>query len=85
MVAVVFRTVVLIVSLFLLVLFGWILGAFIDPFLQVMAAESSYGERGMEAAFRIGMALVLPLLGLAVLIWVHTAEFQNDIGQRRRF
>ena len=88
-VAIIFRGVIVIVSMFMLVLFSLMAGAFIDPFVQAAldssGAQSLGLDDGLSTAWRIGLGLVLPLLGVAVLIYAHTAEFSNDTGRRRRY
>lgn len=86
---VILRTVILVALLFMLVLFGWIGGTMIEPFIDIVldsqAVQDAGYDTGLEYAVRIGLALVLPLLGVAALVYVHVAEFQHDQAQRRRF
>ena len=86
-IGIILRTVILVALLFMLVLFAWIGGTIIDPFIEVVlqneAAQAAGYDRGLEIAFRIGLALVLPLLGLAALIYVHAAQLQTDHSYRR--
>lgn len=87
MVMVVLRAAVLIAGLFTLMLFALLLGLVMDPFFtEVLGNETIQAlgwDQGIETAQWIGLGLVLPLLGLALLIWAITAELQHDVGQRR--
>lgn len=81
------RAIVVVVALFTLVLFGLIGGLLVDPFMSEVIASEAVVELGLDtslqAAMLIGLGFVLPLLGVAAIIWLHTAELQQDIGQRR--
>lgn len=86
-VGVIFRGIVLIVGLFFLVLMAWMGGLFIDPFVSTVTSnaavqQTGYGS-GVELAIKIGLGLVIPLLGLALLVWVHIAQLRNDVQRRR--
>lgn len=83
----IFRAIVLIVSLFLLVVFSLVLRVAVSPIYQefLNGDHILIGQPGLELAIWIGLSLILPLLGFAVLIWAHTAELQQDVGYRRRY
>lgn len=83
----VLRVIVVAVGIFVLVLMGLVGGLLVDPFIEAVAASEAVSDLGLDRSLRtammIGMGMVLPLLGLASLVWLHTAELQHDIGQRR--
>ena len=81
------RTVVIIVGMFVLIIFAWMIGVFVEPFMNLAMDSEAAANWGvvdhLETAMFIGAGLILPLLGFAVLIWAHIGEMRHDIGRRR--
>ncbi|MCU4926922.1 hypothetical protein OB905_13185 [Halobacteria archaeon AArc-dxtr1] len=81
------RVIVVIVGLFTLVLMGLMVGLVVDPLFEEVIANDAVESMGMDQSLRvammIGMGMVLPLLGVAALIWLHTSGLKHDVGHRR--
>lgn len=83
----VLRIAVVVAGVFMLMLFALVTGLVVDPLIESAQSSEAVQDLGIDESLDtlalIGLSFVLPLLGLAVLIWFHTAELQQDIGHRR--
>lgn len=80
------RMISLVVGLFTLVLFAWVIGVLIPPLYGQITGRSAVQAVGMDAglnlARELAIAMVLVGLGLALIIWYHVAELEEDIRYR---
>lgn len=86
---IILRLAVVIAGIFTLVLVGLMAGLVVEPLVDVASESQAVTDTGFDdgikMAMTIGLAMVLPLLGVAALVWLNTAGLQDDIGPRRRY
>ena len=82
------RLIVVVAGLFTLLLLGFIYGIAVDPIYDVVIDSGAVQAQGYDEAISVarylGGTLALVMLGIAVLIWAHAAEFHEDPHRRRR-
>lgn len=87
MVQLLLRGIVVIIALFVLSVAAWIGGMIIEPLYSVAlasdAVQSTGFAEGLDTAMMIGLAFIIPMLGVVGIIWLHVGSLGSDLRRRR--